>query len=274
MKLEDDKISKEYTNAIDSEANTVVSKTGHAKFANYSHKELSHLPADITEHSFGCGNPVAFSDVKLGETVLDLGCGAGLDLLLAAEKVGNSGRVIGVDFNEDMLALSSKRIQGSHNIELRMGRIEALPIESNSIDWVISNCVINLSNDKQSAFNEIARVLKKSGKMMVSDILAENLPLWVRYSGVLKAACGGGVISEKQYLNGLSNAGLEHSKIVARQYYDPGQLAFIVSDAAPAFMRKIRCCGKQVLHSILTKLAEPISKNIWSAKISASVGKV
>jgi arsenite methyltransferase len=273
MKIEDDNISNGYSKAIDSEAGTVVSKTGHAKFANYSDEELSHLPADITEHSFGCGNSVAFSDVKLGETVLDLGCGAGLDLLLAAEKVGNGGRVIGVDFNQDMLALASKRIRGHHNIELREGRIEALPIESNSIDWVISNCVINLSNDKQSAFNEIARVLNQNGKMIVSDIVAENLPLWVRYSGVLRAACGGGVISEKQYLDGLSNAGLEHSKIIARQYYDPGQLAFIVSDAAPAFMRKIRCCGKQVLHSILTKLAERISKNLWSAKLSAHVAK-
>jgi arsenite methyltransferase len=274
MKLEDDNISKEYSNAIDSEANTVISKTGNAKFADYSHEELSHLPEDITEHSFGCGNPVAFSDVTLGQTVLDLGCGAGLDLLLASDKVGNTGRVIGVDFNENMLELERKRVHGSHNIELRNGRIETLPIESNSIDWVISNCVINLSNDKQSAFNEIARVLKHNGQMMVSDIVAENLPWWVRRSGVLKAACGGGVISEKQYLDGLSNAGLEHSKVIARQYYDPGQLAFIVSDAAPAFMRKVRCCGKQVLHSILTKLAEPISKNLWSAKISARVAKI
>jgi arsenite methyltransferase len=269
MKLEDDQISREYSNAIDSKANTVVSKTGNAKFADYSHEELSHLPENITEHSFGCGNPVAFSDVKPGQIVLDLGCGAGLDLLLASEKVGETGLVIGVDFNEDMLAVASKRTHDFKNIELRKGRIEALPIASNTIDLVISNCVINLSNDKQSAFNEIARVLKHNGQMMVSDIMAEHLPWWVRRSGILRAACGGGVVSEKQYLKGLSNAGLEHSKIIARQYYDPSQLASIVSDTAPAFIRKLQCCGKQVLHCMLTKLAEPISRNLWSAKVSA-----
>lgn len=269
MRDRDSKISKEYSKAINSKANTVVSKTGSAKFADYSSDDLSNLPADITDHSFGCGNPVAFSKVEVGQTVLDLGCGAGLDLLLAAEKVGATGRVIGVDFNQDMLALARKRIAGHQNIELQNGRIEKLPINSNSIDWVISNCVINLSNDKQSAFNEIARVLNKNGQMMVSDIVAENLPWWVRYSGVLRAACGGGVISEKQYLEGLSIAGLEQGEIVARHYYDPAQLASIVSDAAPILLRKFRCCGKQILDSILTKLAEPISKNIWSAKIYA-----
>tara|TARA_B100000315_G_C14439033_1_gene523831 strand:+ start:81 stop:908 length:828 start_codon:yes stop_codon:yes gene_type:complete len=271
MKKEGDKISKEYSNAIDSEANTIVSKTGNAKFADYATEDLSHLPEDITEHSFGCGNPLAFSEVKPGQIVLDLGCGAGLDLLLASERVGDAGHVIGVDVNEDMLALAEERIREYHNIELRKGRIEELPINSNSVDWVISNCVINLSQDKQKAFNEIARILKPNGKMIVSDIVAENLPWWVRYSGVLKAACGGGGgISEKQYLDGLNNAGLEYCQIVARQYYDPSQLASIVSDAAPATFRRLRCCGKPILHSVLTKLANPISKNLWSAKISAS----
>ena len=269
MKNKQDKISKEYSKAINTEANSVVSKTGNAQFANYSNDDLSNLPEDITEHSFGCGNPVAFSHVKPGQTVLDLGCGAGLDLLLASEKVGDTGRVIGVDFNEDMLELAENRIQGFHNIELRNGRIEDLPIESNSIDWVLSNCVINLSNDKQSAFNEIARVLKHNGNMMVSDIVAENLPWWVRHSGVLKAACGGGVISEKKYLEGLSHAGLVNSKIIARHYYDASQLAFIVSDAAPDFINNLQCCGKKILHCLLTKLAKPLSKKLWSAKISA-----
>ncbi|MGH1542313.1 MAG: methyltransferase domain-containing protein [Arenicella sp.] len=274
MKNESDNISKEYSKAISSEANTIVSKTGNAKFANYSQDELAKLPEDIQELSFGCGNPLAFSDVKPGEIVLDLGCGAGLDLLIASEKVGETGRVIGVDFNEDMLSLAKQRIRDYRNIELRKGRIEDLPVESNSVDWVISNCVINLSDEKQSAFNEIARVMKPSGKMLVSDIVAENLPWWVRHSGVLKAACGGGVISERQYLAGLNKAGLQNSKIVARQYYDPNQLASIVSEAAPIVIRKLRCCGKQILHSVLTRLALPISRNLWSAKISATASKI
>lgn len=274
MKGDKDKISKEYSKAIEKDADTIVSKTANAKFAQYSEQQLAHLPKDITEHSFGCGNPIAFSNVKLGQTVMDLGCGAGLDLILAAEKVGDTGRVIGVDFNEDMLALAGKRVQGYHNIELRNGRIESLPIESSSVDWVISNCVINLSNDKQAAFNEIARVLKQNGKMMVSDIVAEKLPWWVRRSGLLRAACGGGVISEQEYLEGLGGAGLAHCQVIARQYYDPSQLASIVSEAAPATLRELRCCGKQILNSILTKLASPISKKLWSARFSASAAKV
>jgi arsenite methyltransferase len=274
MKNESDEISKEYSNALNSESNTIVSKTGGAKFADYSQEDLSHLPEDMIEHSFGCGNPLAFSGVRPGQVVLDLGCGAGLDLLLASERVGDRGHVIGVDYNEDMLVLAKKRILQYPNIELRKGKIEKLPINSKSVDWVISNCVINLSSDKQKAFNEISRVLKPTGKMIVSDIVAENLPWWVRSSGVLKAACGGGVISEKKYLAGLNSAGLTQCEIVARQYYDPSQLASIVADAAPAVLRKLRCCGKQILHCVLTKIAEPISKNLWSAKISASASTV
>lgn len=192
--------------------------------------------------------------------MLDLGCGAGLDLLIASEKVGETGYVIGIDFNKDMLSIAKERTRDYQNIELRKGRIEELPVESNSVDWVISNCAINLSQEKQEVFNEIARVLKPTGKMLVSDIVAENLPWWVRTSGVLKAACGGRVISEKQYLAGLTEAGLKGSQIVARQYYDPSQLASIVSDSTPAPLRNLRCCGKQILHFVLTKLAQPISK--------------
>ena len=274
MKNKSDEILKEYSQAIEANANTVVSKTGNARFAKYSAEELSKFPENIEEHSFGCGNPLSFSNVRQGDTVLDLGCGAGLDLLIAAEKVGETGRVIGLDFNEDMLSLAKKKVRDYPNIELRHGRIEELPIDSNSVDWVISNCVINLSEKKQRAFNEIWRVLKPNGKMIVSDIVAENLPWWVRRSGVLKAACGGGVISEEKYLKGLRKAGLQKTKIVARQYYEASQLASIVSDAAPQVIRNIWCCGRPLLHTVLVKFATPISKNLWSAKISATAYKV
>jgi len=270
MKKEVDKVSKEYSKAIDAEANTVVSKTKGAKFADYGEDELSNLPKDVQETSFGCGNPLAFSEVKPGDSVLDLGCGAGLDLLIASERVGETGRVLGVDFNDDMLALASKRTEHLENVELRKGRIEALPIDSQSVDWVISNCVINLSNDKQSAFNEIARVLKPNGKMVVSDIVAEDLPWGVRRSGILRAACGGGVISEEQYMLGLKQAGLIQGQVIERQYYEPNQLVSIVSDVAPAILKKLRCCGVSLVDWILLKLAAPIAKNLWSAKISAT----
>ena len=118
MKNKSEEISKEYSQAIEAKSNTVVSNTGNARFANYSAEELAKLPENVEEHSFGCGNPLAFSNVRHGDTVLDLGCGAGLDLLIAVEKVGEQGKVIGVDFNDDMLSLAEKRVRGYTNIEL------------------------------------------------------------------------------------------------------------------------------------------------------------
>jgi len=199
-----DRLSDAYSQALQTDADTVVAKTGGAAFADYAEDDLQGLPDGIEAQSFGCGNPLAFSDVQPGDTVVDLGCGAGLDLLIAAEKVGETGRVIGVDFNRDMLALAESRTRHLPTVELRHGTIEALPIATGSVDWVISNCVINLSNDKQRAFDEIARVLKPDGHMLVSDIVADALPWWVRRSGVLRAACGGGVISEAQYVAGVA----------------------------------------------------------------------
>jgi len=148
MKKHIDNISKEYSKALNSDSNTIVSKTSNGNFANYSAEDLSQLPDDIEDNSFGCGNPLAFSKVEIGQVVLDLGCGAGLDLMIASERVGSTGKVIGVDYNDDMLNLAKGRTKELDNVELRKGKIEKLPIESKSVDWVISNCVINLSDDK------------------------------------------------------------------------------------------------------------------------------
>lgn len=269
MKNKSDKISEEYSKAIKDNKN-IVSATGGAKFADYSTHELDNLPEGITDSSFGCGNPLATSSVKEGDIVLDLGCGTGLDLLLAAEKVGLKGKVIGVDMNEDMLKKAKENIDVSKfkNIELRKGMIEDLPIESGSIDWVISNCVINLSSDKEKAFAEIARVLKPNGRMLISDIVSENMPWWVKKSGILTAACAGGTISEKHYLQGLRNAGVTECSVISRQYYEPSQLASAVIDLLPSFITKLSCCGSSIAGSLLTKVASPIAKNLWSAKFS------
>ncbi|MBL4710961.1 MAG: methyltransferase domain-containing protein [Gammaproteobacteria bacterium] len=267
MKNKSNKISAEYSKAIKENKN-IVSATGGAKFADYSTYDLVSLPEGVAESSFGCGNPLAFSSVKKSETVLDLGCGAGLDLLLAAEKVGPEGKVIGVDMNEDMLKKAKKNIDATtyKNIELRKGMIENLPVESSSIDWVISNCVINLSTEKEKAFNEIARVLKPNGQMLVSDIVSENMPWWVKRSGILTAACAGGTISEKSYLQGLMNAGMIDCNVISRQYYEPKQMASIVVDLLPSFLTNISCCGKSIIENLLIKMASPIAKNLWSAK--------
>ena len=274
MKQDKSKMLSEYSKALKEDANTVVSNTGNARFADYSETDLANLPAGIEEQSFGCGNPLAFSDVQPSQTVLDLGCGAGLDLLLAVQRVGENGRVIGLDINDDMIALAKKRTAAYKNIDVRKGEIENMPVESHSIDWVVSNCVINLAQNKTQVFNEISRVLKPNGRILISDIVADKLPWWVRRSGILNAACGGGVISEREYLDGLKLAGMEECQVLARQHYEPSQLASIVSETFPSFINRITCCGYSLLQSALIKLAQPISNNLWSAKFSASAKSV
>jgi 2-polyprenyl-3-methyl-5-hydroxy-6-metoxy-1,4-benzoquinol methylase len=273
MKNKSEKISAEYSKAIKEKKN-IVSATGGAKFANYSVHQLDNLPEGMTDSSFGCGNPLASSSVKKGDIVLDLGCGTGLDLLLAAEKVGTNGSVIGIDMNEDMLKKAKENIDKSEfkNIELRKGMIENLPIESESVDWVISNCVINLSSEKEKAFTEIARVLKPNGQMLVADIVSENMPWWVKRSGILTAACAGATISESSYLEGLKNAGMTDCNVISRQYYEPSQLASAVISLLPSFLTRLSCCGKGIIEGLLIKIASPIAKNLWSAKFSGKLG--
>lgn len=273
MKDSRNRIASDYTDALgeSGERRGVVAQTSAAKFASYAVEQLKYVPEDAVNDSFGCGNPVAFSSVQPGQTVLDLGCGAGLDLLIAAEKVGPNGTVIGVDMTDAMLEKATANIQasGMKNIQVRKGYVETLPIESDSIDWVISNCVINLSPEKDKVFAEIARVLKPGGQMILSDIVAENLPWWVRRSGVLTAACAGGAISEARYLAGLTAAGLHDCSIIARQHYEPAQMASVVVNALPCYLQKVSCCGKPIARNLFTKLAKPVSERLWSARIAA-----
>lgn len=266
MKITQEEIAAEYANAVNGVQAGVVGQTGSAKFAGYSAAEVELVPEGVAQTSFGCGNPVAFSEVLPGQTVLDLGCGAGMDLILAARKVGATGKVIGVDMTPEMLTLARQNIarSGLTNVEVRQGKIEALPIESGSVDWVISNCVINLSPDKQTVFNEIARVLKTGGQMLVSDIVADNLPLWVRRSGLLTVACAGGAISEQAYLSGLSQAGFTHHEVIAREYYDAEQMASVALGVLPAFM-----ANRKLTKQLFARLAKPITTKLWSARIYA-----
>jgi len=209
-----------------------------AKDIGYSEDELGNLPADSNLTTFGCGNPLTYSEVREGETVLDLGSGTGLDLLIAARKVGPSGLVIGVDMTEEMIAKAKENIKaaGVSNVEVRKGLIEDLPVESSSVDWVISNCVINLSPEKEKVFSEIARVLKPGGRMIVSDIVAENIPEWMRENKNLYSACISGVISEKEYLSGLRKAGLEKVKVCERLVYQLAELESIIKSSDGLFL--------------------------------------
>jgi arsenite methyltransferase len=193
-----------------------------AKLAGYTDEELAALPQEAIFNSFGCGNPLAFLEVKQGQVVLDLGCGAGIDLILAARRVGDSGRVIGVDMTEAMIAKAKENIAEAKlkNVEVRKGLIEDLPVADGEVDWVISNCVINLSPQKDKVFKEIARVLRVGGVMVVSDIVAEYLPPEITANPELYSSCLAGAISEKAYIEGLMQAGLSNVKICDRLFYE------------------------------------------------------
>ena len=180
--------------------------------------------------SFGCGNPLAFAEVKPGETVVDLGSGPGLDLILAAKRVGPQGLVIGVDMTDAMIAEARRNAAraGLGNIEVRKGIIENLPVAAGTVDWVISNCVINLSPEKPRVFAEIARVLRPGGRFRISDIVVESLPQWIRENAAAYAACVAGAISESEYVAGLERAGLVDVKVEHRLVYSASQIRGLV----------------------------------------------
>lgn len=199
-----------------------------SSLAGYTPDQLKTLPTGLATTSFGCGNPVALLPVQTGQTVLDLGSGAGMDLILAAGKVGPSGRVIGVDMTPVMIAKAKENIlrAGLNNVEVRQGEMENLPVEDNSVDWVISNCVINLSPDKKRVFAEIARVLKPGGGMVVADIVTlAELPEDVKSDLNAWSACLGGAMLEADYLACATHAGLVDVRVTERMIYDQGQLA-------------------------------------------------
>jgi len=183
----------------------------------YSVKELASIP-EGANLGLGCGNPVALASLKTGETVLDLGSGGGIDCFLAARKVGPEGRVIGVDMTTEMIDLARKNAgkSGLKNVEFRLGEIESLPVEDGTIDAVISNCVINLSTDKERVFREIHRALKPGGRMMVSDIVLDGeLPEQVKNSVAAYTGCIGGALKRRDYLDAIARAGFTQVKIVA-----------------------------------------------------------
>ena len=243
-----------------------------AKDIGYSEDELNNLITDSNITTFGCGNPLAFSEVREGDVVLDLGPGAGLDLLIAARKVGSSGRVIGVDMTEEMISKAKENIRaaGVKNVEVRKGLIENLPVESSSVDWVISNCVINLSPEKEKVFSEINRVLKPGGRMIVSDIVAESIPDWMRKSKNLYSACISGVISEKEYLSGLRKAGLEKVKVSERKIYQADELESIIKSSDDLSFLAASENGKEFeLNEAVRQIAKELEGKVASVKISA-----
>ncbi len=176
----------------------------------YSETETTGMPADAVAVSLGCGNPTALAQLEPGETVLDLGSGGGIDVLLSAKRVGPTGRVYGLDMTDEMLALAreNQRKAGATNVEFLKGTIEHIPLPDHSVDVIISNCVINLSAEKDAVLREAFRVLKPGGRFAVSDVVVRGaVPADVRRSMELWVGCIAGALEERDYASKLSAAG-------------------------------------------------------------------
>ena len=232
----------------------------------YSDAETSNLPADAVAASLGCGNPTALLALEAGETVLDLGSGGGIDVLLSAKRVGPTGKVYGLDMTDEMLALAreNQRTAGATNVEFLKGTIENIPLPDNSVDVIISNCVINLSSDKDAVLREAFRVLKPGGRFAVSDVIVRgDVPADIRRSMELWVGCIAGALEETEYAAKLRAAGFGEVEVEPWRIYkvadarafltasgvDVDRLAPAVEDRfASAFVRARKpetksCCG-------------------------------
>ncbi len=215
-----------------------------AEKIGYPEQELSCLSEGVTESCLACGNPLAFSDIQEGEVVLDIGSGAGMEVILAAQRVGEKGRVIGLDMTPEMVQRATKNAQRAgveSMVEFRLGEMEDMPIDGDSVDLIISNCVINLSADKEQTFQEAYRVLKPGGRMIVSDLVSANLPQELREDLSSWARCLGGTVEESEYLSLIRKAGFQDVAVLGRV-------------DATDFMLGGECCGTSAQHSTSTRI--------------------
>ena len=188
----------------------------------YDAGQAGDVPADAMKASLGCGNPTALAELKAGETVLDLGSGGGIDVILSARRVGPTGKAYGLDMTDEMLALAeeNKRKSGLANIEFLKGEIENIPLPANAVDVIISNCVINLSGDKDRVLGEAFRVLKPGGRFAVSDVLVRGaVPAAIRKSMELWVGCIAGALAEDDYRNKLAQAGFADIDVEVTRVY-------------------------------------------------------
>jgi ubiquinone/menaquinone biosynthesis C-methylase UbiE len=225
----------------------------------YSKGELSSVPAGA-DLNLGCGNPVALASLKEGETVIDLGSGGGLDCFLAAKKVGVKGKVIGIDMTAEMLerARANSKKGGYKNVEFRLGEIENMPVADNTANAIISNCVINLSPDKQRVFNEAYRVLKPKGRLMISDmVLLKELPEKVKASVLAYVGCVAGADLKEDYIGKIKQAGFGQVEVVAENQLPEMMLE---EPDVKAFVQEQKLTKKEI---------EDISNTVISIKVSA-----
>ena len=188
----------------------------------YEKSQTSILPENAVRASLGCGNPTALAQLKPGEIVLDLGSGGGIDVLLSARRVGPDGKAYGLDMTDDMLALAraNQKKSGIENVEFLKGEIENIPLPDNSVDVIISNCVINLSSDKSRVLREAFRVLKPGGRLAVSDVVVRGeVPEEIRRSLLLWVGCIAGALNDHEYLSKLEAAGFTSTEIEPTRVY-------------------------------------------------------
>jgi arsenite methyltransferase len=226
----------------------------------YSDEEIQAAPAE-SNLGLGCGNPVALASIKEGDFVLDLGSGAGFDCFLASKKVGQSGKVIGVDMTTEMVekARANARKGSYKNIDFRQGELENMPVADNYIDVVISNCVINLVPDKRRVFKEAFRVLKPGGRLMVSDIvILKELPEFVKNSTEAYIGCLAGAIMKDAYLDALRSVGFQDVSVVNQSSFP---IKCLVSDSSgPGIIEMPKISPEQI---------KQVSESISSLKVSA-----
>ncbi|UWZ83115.1 arsenite methyltransferase [Occallatibacter riparius] len=200
----------------------------------YSTDQKGQIPAKAVLASLGCGNPTALAELREGEVVLDLGSGGGIDVLLSAQRVGPTGKAYGLDMTDDMLALAreNQRQAGVANVEFLRGEIENIPLPDNAVDVIISNCVINLSADKDRVLREAMRVLKPGGRFAVSDVVVRgDVPEEVRKSMLLWVGCIAGALEENDYLSRLRNAGFENVSMEPTREYNVEDARQFLTDA-------------------------------------------
>ena len=202
----------------------------------YAEDEKAELPADAVAASLGCGNPTALAQLKEGEIVLDLGSGGGIDVLLSARRVGPSGKAYGLDMTDEMLALAreNQRKASVENVEFLKGEIEKIPLPDSSVDVIISNCVINLSANKDRVLSEAFRVLKPGGRFAVSDIVVRGeMPGDIRRSVELWAGCVAGALEDREYISKLTRAGFENIEVEATRVYKAADAKDLLASLGP-----------------------------------------
>ena len=193
---------------------------------SYPSEDITHIPQEVIERFYGCGSPMSLAGIKEGETVVDLGSGAGIDCFIASKKTGPLGNVIGVDMTDDMLKVANQSISavstnlGFGNVEFRKGFLEEIPVDNKSVDLITSNCVINLSPDKRKVFGEMIRILKDHGRIVVSDIISsQKIPESIRDNEELLGECIAGALTEDQLLSYLEQVGFYGIEVLSKTYW-------------------------------------------------------